>query len=251
MSNKIYCVKALKDNFIYVVQGANRGCLVIDPGETEPVSNFLKQSGLKLESILITHHHHDHVDGVIQLKNQTNCEVICSRFDKERIPGVTKTLEDGQTFSACGFEIKTLALPGHTMGQISFYVAELNAVFTGDTVFGCGCGRLFEGTAMDMWNSIRKLGQLPAGTEIYFGHEYTRRNIEFVRASLDTIVPNDHAREDWQKFLDQYENRFLQRMDTLGRSTPTSIADEILVNPFFRAQNVEEFKVWRLARDTW
>jgi hydroxyacylglutathione hydrolase len=237
MSTRIETLTALKDNFVYVlVHGAHAA--VVDPGEAAPVLRFLERHRLRLDAILCTHHHWDHVSGVPDLVKETGAEVWCSPPDRERIPGSTKAVSGLERL--WDLEAEILAVPGHTLGQIAYYFPKLEAVFPGDTLFSAGCGRLFEGTPEQMFASMKKLAALPAETKVYFGHEYTLRNLEFVsKYEAAPAAAVEAYREDCERRLKN------------GHTTPTTIETELKINPFLNARDVATFTKWRELRNTW
>ena len=238
---KIHTLHALQNNFVYVLTDEHNGCAVIDPGEAAPVLDFLNQHHLRLTHVLCTHHHKDHIGGVPELRTKfPDAEVWTSGPDFGRIPGATQTVSEDVEYKLFGQALHILAIPGHTQGQIAYWFPKLAAVFPGDTLFSCGCGRLFEGTPEQMFASLAKLKALPPATQIYFGHEYTLRNIEFVIAEVGES-PALH------EFKAQNESKKLAGQDT----TPTSIDKELQVNPFLMAKSVDEFRKWRERRDLW
>jgi hydroxyacylglutathione hydrolase len=211
-------VACLSDNYAYLVwREGRRDALVVDPSESGAVWRALDACGLDLIGILCTHHHWDHVGGVEDLcKSQAGLFVYCSGYDMPRISGSTRGFAHGETFDSAGLHFKCLHVPGHTLGALAYVVED--AVFTGDTLFGAGCGRLFEGTAKQMHASLSSLGSLPGDTKVYFGHEYTRSNLAFARS----IEPDNPA-------LTARSAHAVQ-----GRTTPSRIAEELATNPFMR-----------------
>jgi hydroxyacylglutathione hydrolase len=236
MSLRIHTLKALKDNFVYVLE-KNQSCAVIDPGEAAPVEAFLKSQSLKLDYILCTHHHADHIAGAADLTSHWGCEVWCSEYDRPRISAANVTAR-GQ-MQILGEAVEILSMPGHTIGQIAYYFPRIHAVFVGDTLFSAGCGRLFEGSAEQMFTTLQTLTQLPAETKIYFGHEYTLRNLEF--------VSHHHAAPESE--VVSYRRRCEERLRLETMTTPTDIGTELKINPFLRARNLEEFTHWRELRN--
>jgi hydroxyacylglutathione hydrolase len=238
MSLKIHVLPALKDNFIYILSDG-RLCAAIDPGEAAPVEKFLAESGLRLETILCTHHHWDHIGGVEELKAKFNCDVLCSAYDFSRIKGADRALSERETILDTAVEV--LPMPGHTLGQVAFYIPKLDAVFTGDTLFSAGCGRLFEGTPEQMFESLGRLKKLPVETKVYFGHEYTLRNLDFVEKykGADTME------------IEAYRQECMSRVEHGQSTTPSSIETELKINPFMTAQDVGQFAKWRELRNTW
>lgn len=232
---KIHIIPALKDNYIYGLSDADGRLAVIDPGAAEPVIGFLNTSGFKLERILCTHHHWDHVNGIPELARQFGVPVWTSKVDASRIPFASKILKDGDLLSE---ELRILEVPGHTLGQIAFWFPKLQALFVGDTLFSCGCGRLLEGSAEQMFESLQKIKKLPQNTRIYFGHEYTLRNIGFVvqHGGLDD-------------FLKTYQHECEAKVAAGQPTTPGILATELRINPFLKAGSLAEFRKWREARD--
>jgi hydroxyacylglutathione hydrolase len=213
---RVVAVPCLKDNFAYLVIEGNQAAIV-DPGEAAPVEAALAREGVQLAAIWLTHHHHDHVGGVAELvAKYPTIAVIAGEGDAEKIKGVTLRLADGQEFPFGTLRVRAIHNPGHTLGAISFHVED--AVFTGDTLFGGGCGRLFEGDAAMMHASLTKLAALPPETRVYFGHEYTASNLKFA-AAVEPDNPDVAKRAGELK----------------TPSTPSTIEIEKATNPFLRS----------------
>src|SRR5688572_25382151 len=173
-------VACLRDNYAYLIPNGSGGALVVDPGEAAPVREALARAGLELAAILCTHHHRDHVGGNEELA-APGVEVVGHVSDRARIPRLTRTVEDGEVLSIAGVTLRVLHVPGHTLGAIAYLTDDV--LFSGDTLFCAGCGRLFEGTAAQLYASLNKLvGAAHAGTLVYTGHEYTESNLRFARA---------------------------------------------------------------------
>jgi hydroxyacylglutathione hydrolase len=232
---KIHILPALKDNYIYVLANSAGECAVIDPGESEPVRKFLAGRGLRLKHILCTHHHWDHVNGAQALADEFGADIVCSGRDLGQIGGATRAAENGELL---GERMEVLEIPGHTLGQIGFWFPDMKALFAGDTLFSCGCGRLFEGTHEQMFASLAKIKALPPDTRLYFGHEYTLRNIDFVlsRGVRDEDLLN-------------YKHESEERVRRCEPTSPGTLALELRINPFLKAATVDEFRRWREARD--
>lgn len=216
-------IACLRDNYAYLLwqPGAN-DAVVADPSECAPVIANLQARQLKLTGILCTHHHWDHIGAVAELKRTLpNIPVFCSDHDREQIPEADQFLRDEQLFDCAGIQFKALRVPGHTLGAVA-YLAE-DCVFTGDTLFGAGCGRLFEGTAEQMHTSLMRLAALSSSTRIYFGHEYTKANLSF---SLAIDPSNAHVVE-----------RERNLSVGTGVSTPSTIQLERDTNPFLRCSS--------------
>ncbi|WP_422421090.1 hydroxyacylglutathione hydrolase [Pseudomonas sp. GZD-222] len=222
---QIDALPAFTDNYIWLLQdSANQRCAVVDPGDAAPVLAWLEDHpGWQLSDILVTHHHHDHVGGVEQLKAATGARV-CGPA-QERIPGRDLALDDNASVRVLGLDFQIIAVPGHTLGHIAYYCGQTATplLFCGDTLFAAGCGRLFEGTPEQMHHSLERLAALPAETLVYCTHEYTLSNLRFARA----VEPeNQHIA---QRFDDVTRLREHDRI-----SLPSTLALEKLTNPFLR-----------------
>ena len=187
---KIQTIKCLKDNYSYlIIDETNQNACVVDPSEAKPIIDFVESNNINLKYILNTHHHFDHVGGNIELKKRYNSNIIGFKGDKDRIPGIDTMIEDLGIWKKDNFEAKIYHIPGHTTGHIAFHFFNEKKIFTGDTLFSLGCGRIFEGTYEQMFNSLKKIKKLPKDTEIYCGHEYTLQNSNFC-AIYDQIIYN-------------------------------------------------------------
>jgi hydroxyacylglutathione hydrolase len=226
---EIELVPCLKDNYAYLVFDRAEGvCAVVDASEAEPVKRALAARDLKLTHILSTHHHMDHVGGNLALKQAYGVQVVGAAKDAPRIPGIDVGLKEGDTFSLGSHAARVLEIPAHTSQHIAFWFEKDRAVFTGDTLFAMGCGRLFEGTAEMMWSSLSKLMGLPDDVRIYCGHEYTEANGRFAL----TVEP---ANRDLQMRMDDVRLKRAQGAPTI----PTTMGLEKKTNPFLRAQSAE------------
>lgn len=215
---------ALTDNYILVVHDASSGkTAAIDPATAEPVLATLKAHDWPLDYIFNTHHHTDHVGANLQLKQLTGCKVVGAAADQARIPGLDIPVKDGDQFKLGAETLQIISTPGHTSGHIVYYCVDSAALFCGDTLFSLGCGRLFEGTAEQMWQSLQKLKSLPPETRIYCAHEYTQANGRF---ALTLEVDNPALQ---QRLLEVAELR-RQNRTTL----PSTLALELATNPFLR-----------------
>lgn len=237
---EVFLESALKDNYIAIVREPKSGSVaVIDPTVAEPVLNFLAAKNWSLNLILNTHHHWDHVGGNDQLTSQYHCPVYASEIDGQKIHGITKFVKDGERFQFGEEMIRAIHIPGHTLGHTAFYFETSKVVFAGDTLFSLGCGRLFEGTASQMWSSLQKLMLLPDETKLYCGHEYTLSNAKFALA-IDPENFELRRREQQARALRD------QGLPTL----PSTIGLEKASNPFLRAGSAEKFAALRLRKDT-
>ena len=214
---RIVPVPCLKDNFAYLVIDDDGHCAVVDPGEAAPVEAALVREHARLAAILATHHHPDHVGGIGELvAGRTGVEVVVGAKDAPRTPHATRAVDDGDEVVLGALRARCIHNPGHTLGAVTYVVD--GCAFTGDTLFGGGCGRLFEGDAAMMHASLMRLAALPPETRVYFGHEYTASNLRFAAA----VEPDNTAVAGRARALP-------------APSTPSTIADERATNPFLRA----------------
>jgi hydroxyacylglutathione hydrolase len=216
----------LSDNYCYLVRETGTGLIAaIDPSEARPVLDYVEKRKLKLHRIYNTHHHWDHVGGNLEIQDQTKCEIYGSEKDQDRIPGLNHTLSDGQRLSFGSEPLEILSVPGHTHGHILLWFPESKKLFTGDTLFLMGCGRLFEGDPSEMMKSLEKIKRLPKDTLIYCGHEYTEKNAQFA-------LKVDPDNEDLQK---RFEKIKILRSDKKP-TVPATLEIELQTNPFFRPE---------------
>jgi len=218
-------VSAFADNYLWLLHDGKRA-LVVDPGDAGPVLRALQASRLQLESILVTHHHADHTGGVDALRKATGATVYGPAT--ERIPAPFQPLREGDRVATLGLDFQVLDVPGHTAGHIAFYTPDMDGqplLFCGDTLFSGGCGRLFEGTPAQMLASLDKLAALPRATRVCCAHEYTLANLNF---ALD--VEPDNAT------LAAYAQHCRQLREQGKPTLPSSIGQEVLVNPFLRTR---------------
>ena len=186
----IQLIPAFSDNYVYVFKDpASEAVGIVDPGEAGPVLKALNRLGWRPTHIFNTHHHADHIGGNAELKRQFGCTIVGPAADRNRIPDLDETVGEEDTYRFGSQEVRVFATPGHTSGHISLWFPEASALFSGDTLFALGCGRLFEGTPAQMWNSLLKLRALPAETKVYCGHEYTLSNARFAV----TVDPDNPA----------------------------------------------------------
>jgi hydroxyacylglutathione hydrolase len=222
---QIHALHAFSDNYIWLLQDlSTRTCAVVDPGDAAPVLAWLEEHpGWRMTDILITHHHHDHVGGVAQVKQVTGARVCGPAH--ETIPARDVALVDNDRVSVLGLDFTVHAVPGHTLGHIAFYHddAARPVLFCGDTLFAAGCGRLFEGTPQQMHASLERLAALPDATLVYCAHEYTLSNLRFAHA----VEPDNKDIAERLAQVSQWraENRI---------SLPSNLALEKRTNPFLR-----------------
>lgn len=213
-------VRAFRDNYLWLIV-KDQSAAVVDPGDAEPILAYLQQHGLTLTAVLLTHHHHDHVGGVTDLLHQHNVPVYSPHGQGLDFP--YQPVTDGASIhlAALDMTLTVIGVPGHTANHVAYYGG--NSLFCGDTLFGCGCGRIFDGSCEALHESLQKLARLPEDTQVYCAHEYTLSNIRF---ALD-IDPSNAALQARQ-LADQ--QRLAQGVPTL----PSTIALEKATNPFLR-----------------
>lgn len=229
---KVVPVAQLADNYAYlVIDPASAQAGIVDVAEAAPVLEAAREQAVTITAILSTHHHFDHVGGNDELLAQLpkgSVDVYGYADDAERIPGITRPLDDGEQFELAGLTGRAMFIPAHTRGHLAYYFEADKSVFTGDTMFAGGCGRLFEGDAAQMKSSLEKLAALPDDTLVYCGHEYTQGNLRFAA----TLEPGNDVL-----------SRRRQEVDALieaGKpSVPTTIAIEKDTNPFLRSTSPE------------
>ena len=243
-------IPCLNDNYAYVINDSNSETVgVVDPSEASPIISFLNKKKLKLNYILNTHHHYDHVGGNNELKKIYNAKVIGFSGDKQRIPGIDIILNDNEKWNFGNTIIKILHIPGHTSGHICFFFEKEELVFTGDTLFSLGCGKIFEGDHKQMLESLNKIKKLPKNTKVYCGHEYTYKNAEF-------CMKYDFDNNDLKKKFELVKKLRSNNMPTI----PTILGDELNTNIFLRCdqkdikvklnmENQEDYKVFKKVRD--
>jgi len=221
---EIHQIAVLSDNYVYLVHCPSTGhTAVVDPAVSEPVITALKTKGWTLTHILNTHHHHDHIGGNLDLKSKTGCTIVGAKNDRHRIDGIDVDVSDGDLFTLGDAEALVLEVPGHTTGHIAYWFKSANALFCGDTLFALGCGRVFEGTYEQMWQSLEKIIALPKQTEIYCAHEYTQSNGAFALS----VDPKNKALQARMARI----NRL--RADGLP-TVPSTLEIELETNPFLR-----------------
>ncbi len=235
---KVEIIKCLQDNYSYLIIDSNNNACVVDPGESAPIISFVDRNNINLKFILNTHHHVDHIGGNIELKKRYNLKIIGFTEDKNRIDGIDTLLRDNEIWSSEEFRAKIIHVPGHTSGHICFHFYNDQIIFTGDTLFSLGCGRIFEGTNEEMYNSLSILKKLPDFTKIYCGHEYTYNNSLF-------CLEHDKKNQILKEKIIDIKNKIKKNLPTI----PTTIKDELACNIFLRAKTLEEFSKLRDLKD--
>lgn len=229
MTAQTYLFTCLSDNFgVLLHDPASAATAAIDAPEAAPVEAALAKTGWRLTDILVTHHHADHTDGIAELKERHKCRVVGPRKEAQRIRHLDETVGEGDNVRVGALQGRVIDTPGHTAGHISYFFAAEKIVFVGDTLFSIGCGRVIEGDAQMMWNSLLKLRALADDTRFYCGHEYTAANIRFAK----TIEPNNTALAE--------RAAEVSRLVAAGKATiPATIGAEKAANPFLRADDAE------------
>ncbi|HEX4078655.1 MAG TPA: hydroxyacylglutathione hydrolase [Rhizomicrobium sp.] len=234
---EIELVPCLRDNYAYLVRDADEDfCAIVDPSEAAPVRDALKRRGWRLTHILNTHHHPDHTGGNAELKRDYGAQVIGPEKDRARIPALDQGVEEGSPFALGSHAARVLDIPAHTRAHIAFAFEADDVVFTGDTLFAMGCGRLFEGTPGMMWRSLSKLMTLPDSMRVYCGHEYTLNNGRFA-------LMLEPGNADLLSRVREVEERRAADRPTI----PSSIGLEKRTNPFLRPQSAEIRRTLNMA----
>ena len=246
---KVHTVKCLQDNYSYVIHNESTNLVgVVDPSEFYPIDTFVKKKFNKLDYILNTHHHLDHTGGNLELKEKYKSQIIGSKKDEKRIPGIDIAFRDNETFKFGNINFKIILVPGHTSGHICFFSNKEKIIFTGDTLFSLGCGRVFEGTYTQMIDSLNLIKKLPGDTLIYCGHEYTKKNLEFCMQ-----YENNESLIKKKKWI---SDRLIKNLPTI----PVTINEELQTNIFLRCDldivkkklnmlNADEVSVFKKLRD--
>ena len=222
----VQIIPCLNDNYSYLIHEKETNTVsIVDPAEYKTCDKVI-QKYKKLDFILNTHHHADHVDGNLELKKKYNSKVLGFELDKDRIPGIDILLKENQKHKIGNLEFKIIFVPGHTRGHIAFFFNKEKVVFTGDTLFSLGCGKVFEGSHKEMFDSLKKIKDLPQDTKIYCGHEYTKSNLNFcLTYDVNNILLN--------KKLNEVEKKLKNRLPTI----PTTIGEELKTNIFLRCND--------------
>ncbi|AEI37389.1 MAG: hydroxyacylglutathione hydrolase [Zymomonas mobilis subsp. pomaceae] len=239
MSVEILAVPAFETNYIWILHDkVSNKTVVVDPGEAAPVFAALKKHGWTVDQIWNTHWHKDHTGGNEDIKAETGCDVIGPAHEKHPIPGMNRPVDEGDEVAIGSLQARVMAVPAHTVGHVAYYLPDHKMLFCGDTLFAMGCGRLFEGTADQMWQALQRFSKLPPDTKVYCGHEYTQDNGHFAL----TVDPDNLALQERVKEVDKLR---ADKKITL----PSTIALEWATNPFMRTKNPEELAKLREAKD--
>ena len=240
MTLSVTAIPLFKDNYAWLLRDSATGTTaVVDPADAGPIEVAIMAAGGRLDLILLTHHHADHVAGTDEIRARFGCPVVGAAADAHRLPKLDRAVKEGDTVAIGNSVGQVIDTPGHTIGHISFYYPDGSALLCGDTLFSLGCGRLLEGNAADMFASLRKFAALPADTLVYCGHEYTESNAKFAI----TVEPDNAALK--QRVAE------IQTLRAAGRSTvPSRLGEELAANPFLRAPDAASLGKIRLAKDS-
>ncbi len=239
MTLEIITTPCLADNYAFLLRDQATGKVaLVDAPESYPIQKALQDKGWKLDMVLLTHHHYDHVDGLPELLAEHHPQVIGAKADASRLPQLDLALNEGDTFMLGETEGHIIDVSGHTIGHIAFHFPTVNAVFTADSLMALGCGRLFEGTPEMMWASLSKLAALPDDTIVYSGHEYTASNAKFAL----TIEPDNAALQARAADITAKRAKGIP-------TVPSTLAEELATNPFLRAADAEAFAAIRKQKD--
>ena len=218
-------IKAYTDNYIWLVS-TNEGSIVVDPGESKEILNLIDTNEIDLKGVLITHHHYDHTNGLLDLTNKMNLEV----YGPEKIEGINNIVNESDKFSLIGIDFEVIEIPGHTLDHLAFYSPnnEDPILFCGDTLFAGGCGRVFEGTFEQMFMSLKKISKYPKETKVFCGHEYTLSNLKFA-------LEVDKDNKDLVNEFNNVEKLISSDIPSL----PTNLNKELKLNPFLRCHDID------------
>lgn len=234
---RVDLIPILEDNYVFsLVNPATRRCVIVDPGEARPVVDYLKKNQLTLETILLTHHHADHVAGTTALKERVKSEIIGFKEDLHRLPAVTQSVQDQEKIKILGASFEVRHLPGHTSGHIVYHSKDLGICFCGDVLFNLGCGRIFEGSMGEMYESLGFFKELPDATQMYAAHEYTLTNCAFV----DSVLKNENS--DFSHSFKRYAEKMVHLREQGVPTIPFNLKEQKQFNPFLNS-SAECFQV--------
>jgi hydroxyacylglutathione hydrolase len=238
-------IPAFNDNYLFSIE-ENGMAMAVDPGSAPEVLAHLERNKLKLERILITHHHGDHIGGVLELQRETGAKIYGPSSMPKYGIHCDRVMADGDQFSFHALKFQVLAVPGHTLDHLAYFEETSHALFCGDTLFSLGCGRLFEGSFAQMFNTLAKLRRLPEDTAVYCAHEYTLNNLRFSRKYLQDTGA---AKEIQKKYGELYDTLSARREKNIP-TVPSTLKFETEFNLFFNAPTLEEFTSVRTAKNS-
>lgn len=243
----VHQIPIFEDNYVFVlVNDVTKTALVVDPGESTSIMRYIDEEKLSLKGILLTHHHPDHIGGAAQLQNHLNAPVYAPLKNKNQIPFADHYLAEGAILDLENFHFQILELPGHTLGHIAYWEKNKKWLFSGDVLFGLGCGRIFEGTFSQAYESLQKIKSLPSETLIYCTHEYTETNLQFCHR-LSRMDDSPITGDD--ENLEIYANELRNKRGLNMPSVPLKLSIESKVNPFLLAKDVSQFTYLRELRN--
>ena len=247
---KIHTLPCLEDNYSFLIKDES-SCFAVDVPDAKAMIKLSDKLSCRIEYLLNTHYHSDHVFGNDELKSHYDLTIIGPKYESDKISSIDKEVVDGDRFKIGGREIHVFHVPGHTSGMINYYIPSASVLFTADCIFSAGCGRVSSDCTFDqMWESLLKLRSLPNDTKIYFAHEYTQKNIEFAL----TVMPENKHLKEYKQEVDELIKKNIP-------TTPSTLEKELLVNPFLRADKenfvgidnslgpLEKFKTLRKLKD--
>ena len=244
---KIELIPIFEDNYVFVISDlSEKKAIVIDPGEATATAEYLKNNGLALSAILLTHHHNDHIGGALDLQKEFGARVYAPVKNRGQIPFADEYVKEGDVVDVESMKFSVMELPGHTLGHVAFWNADRKWLFSGDVMFGLGCGRLFEGTPEQAFASFQRIKALPEQSLVFCAHEYTEANLSFCKM----LGNNDNSPilggdED----LELYENELVGKRGLSLPSVPLKLFIENKVNPFLLAKDVAQFAYLRDLRN--
>ncbi len=237
---KVTAIPILQDNYAWLLRDEQSGCTaIVDPAEVDPVVQAIEAAGGKLDLILLTHHHGDHVAGTDAIRARYKAPVVGAKADAHRLPKLDREVSEGSEVDLGASTARVFETPGHTRGHISFFFPDGNVLLCGDTLFSLGCGRLLEGTAAEMHKSLVRFAALPPDTLVCCGHEYTESNARFA-------LHADPDNADLRAYAERVKELRAMNMPTL----PSLLSDELACNPFLRATDVAMLADLRSRKDT-
>lgn len=235
----ITLIPAFEDNYMYLLQDKSHTLTaLVDPGDFETANQYLENHHLTLTHIFLTHHHSDHIGGVEKLARLYHPQIFGPALNQAQIPQITHPVKEGDHLAFGDASFNVIETPGHTLGHILFYEPNQHLLFSGDTLFGMGCGRLFEGTYEQMFESLQKIKHLPHDTKIYCGHEYTLANARFALHLNPTNIAVQNRMEAVAELREKHQP-----------SIPFTLAEELKTNPFLNAESIQEFQKIRQAKN--
>jgi hydroxyacylglutathione hydrolase len=236
---KVSIIPILKDNYVFIPRNdKTKECIVVDPGQADVIKNFILKEHLRPRAILLTHHHWDHIGGAQELKKSFDVKIYAPLKEQKLIDFADVYLQENDMVYEAGLHLRTLELPGHTMGHIAYWEEKQKWLFSGDVLFSLGCGRIFDGTIEDHYHSLQKIKSLPVDTLIYCTHEYTEMNLKFCLKKY----PEDPGLKNFASQIEAVRSR-------LEATVPFSLRQELELNPFLKATTEADFIALREERN--